>query len=88
MPQVEKRLGHRCFPVNFAKFLRPAFLAEHLWELLLWGLQNLQIEIPFLMPNKKDPELTHRESIFIRRQHKSFWFSPDPVKLTAKSCSR
>ena len=35
------------------------------------------------MPNKKDPGLKHRESIFIRRQHESFWFSLDPVKLTA-----
>ena len=30
-----KRLGHRCFPVSFAKFLRTAFLIEHLWQLLL-----------------------------------------------------
>ena len=29
------RLWHRCFPVNFAKFLRPAFLTEYLWWLLL-----------------------------------------------------
>ena len=30
-----KRLGHRCFPVSFAKFLRTPFLIEHLWQLLL-----------------------------------------------------
>ena len=29
------RLWHRCFPVNFAKFLRAAFLTEYLWWLLL-----------------------------------------------------
>ena len=29
------RLWHRCFPVNFAKFLRTPFLTEHLWWLLL-----------------------------------------------------
>ena len=27
---VKKRLWHRCFPVNFAKFLRTPFLTEHL----------------------------------------------------------
>ena len=25
------RLWHRCFPVNFVKFLRTPFLTEHLW---------------------------------------------------------
>ena len=28
-------LQHSCFPVNIAKFLRTAFLIEHLWRLLL-----------------------------------------------------
>ena len=32
---LKKRLWHRCFPVNFAKFLRIPFLTEHLWWLLL-----------------------------------------------------
>ena len=27
----KKRLWHRCFPVNFVKFLRTLFLTEHLW---------------------------------------------------------
>ena len=31
----KKRLSHRCFPVNFAKFLRTRFIIEHLWWLLL-----------------------------------------------------
>ena len=34
---LKKRLWHRCFPVNFAKFLRTPFLAEHLQWLLLNG---------------------------------------------------
>ena len=29
-----KRLCHRCFPVNYAKFPRTAFFIEHLWKLL------------------------------------------------------
>ena len=28
---LKKRLWHRCFPVNFAKFLKILFLKEHLW---------------------------------------------------------
>ena len=34
------RLWHRCFPVNFAKFLRTPFFIEHLWWLLLQFLQT------------------------------------------------
>ena len=30
-----KRLWHRCFPLNFAKFLGTPFLREQLWPLLL-----------------------------------------------------
>ena len=32
---LKKRLWHRCFPVNFAEFLRTPFFTEHLWWLLL-----------------------------------------------------
>ena len=32
---LKKRLYHRCFPVNFVKFLRTPFYIEHLWWLLL-----------------------------------------------------
>ena len=33
---LKKRLWHRCFPVNFAKFLRATFFTEQLrWLLLL-----------------------------------------------------
>ena len=32
---LKKRLWHRCFPVNFAKFLRTSFFIEHLRWLLL-----------------------------------------------------
>ena len=31
----KKRLWHRYFSVNFAKFLRAPFFTEHLWWLLL-----------------------------------------------------
>ena len=32
---LKKRLWHRRFPVNFAKFLKIPFFIEHLWWLLL-----------------------------------------------------
>ena len=32
---LKKRLWHRCFPVNFVKFLRTPFFIEHIWWLLL-----------------------------------------------------
>ena len=32
---LKRRLWKRCFPVNFAKYLRTSFLTEHLWWLLL-----------------------------------------------------
>ena len=32
---LKMRLRHRCFPVNFVKFVRTPFFIEHLWWLLL-----------------------------------------------------
>ena len=32
---LKKRLWHKCFPVNFAKFLNTPFLTKHLWWLFL-----------------------------------------------------
>ena len=38
---LKKRLWHRCFPVNFAKFLIAPFLTEHLrWLLLSFPLKT------------------------------------------------
>ena len=37
---LKKRLWHKCFPVNFAKFLRTPFFTGHLWWLLLCLLPN------------------------------------------------
>ena len=33
---LKMRLWHRCFPMNFVKFLRTPFFIEHLWWLLLF----------------------------------------------------
>ena len=32
---LKKRFWHRCFPVNFVKYLRTPTFIEHLWWLLL-----------------------------------------------------
>ena len=40
---LKKRLWHRCFPVNIAKFIRTPFLKEHLWWLLLLLLVLVRI---------------------------------------------
>ena len=33
---LKMRLWHRCFPVNFVKFLITSILTEHLWWLLIY----------------------------------------------------
>ena len=37
---LKKRLWHKCFSVNFVKFLRKSFYIEHLWWLLLGFTSN------------------------------------------------
>ena len=39
----KRRLQHRCFPVNIAKFLKTAFSIKQLWWLLLELRYNFQI---------------------------------------------
>ena len=51
---LKKRLCHRCFPVNFAKFLRTPFLTEHLWWLLpVTANSNSKMPISLDMKRKK-----------------------------------
>ena len=40
---LKKRLWHRCFPVDFAKFQRTLFLTEHLRWLLLISIAKMLI---------------------------------------------
>ena len=39
---LKKRFWHRCFPMNFAEFLRRPFLTEHLWTTasVLYGVKH------------------------------------------------
>ena len=45
---LKKRLQHRCFPVNFSKFLRTPFLTEH----LRWLLLDLKFIIEIVISQK------------------------------------
>ena len=41
---LKKRLWRRCFPVNFAEFLRTLFVTEHLrWLLLNWEPDKINL---------------------------------------------
>ena len=60
---LKKRLWHRRFPVNFAKFLMTSFLKEHLWWLLLNISTELLIGLPKFswekLENLHEMESTH-----------------------------
>ena len=50
----KKRLWHRYFHVSFAKFLRAAFLIEHVWWLLLFSIASsclIKIKVSPITPN-------------------------------------
>ena len=46
------RLRHRCFPVNFVKFLRTPFLTEHVRWLLLKFYIKYQLELVWIQAEK------------------------------------
>ena len=48
---LKRRPWHRCFPVNFEKFLRTPFFTEHLWWLLLDRVMNtlLRSSRPYML---------------------------------------
>ena len=51
----KKRLWHRCFPVNFAKFLRTPFLQNTSGRLCFW--KNTRISLICACCKNKDTEL-------------------------------
>ena len=62
----EKRLWHRCFPVNLAKFLWMPFLTEHLrWLFLFHNIKNNPIQITRTLKssnwNKNDKDQNWRD---------------------------
>ena len=46
-PLLKKRLWHRCFPVNFGKFLRTPFLENTSGQLFLKGSKNLKQKMTY-----------------------------------------
>ena len=64
----KKRLWHRCFPVNFVKFLRPPFSLEYLWWLLLSLVRWLQSNPDTFYPFKHQTHKMVKYSETIRRQ--------------------
>ena len=69
------RLWYRCFPVNFAKFLRTLFLIEHLRLLLLFLDGAIQLH-NFKFPKKNNPLLT---KYFFSRSFRSCTFFHESV---------
>ena len=70
---LKKWLWHRCFPVNFAKFLRRPFLTKHFWWLplraecmiLTYSIQFISISLFFFF----DTEIQiYRKYIFPNAQ--------------------
>ena len=67
---LEKRLWHRCFSANFAKFLRIPFIKEHLWKLTL---SLFPLTLSFLLNALNENDFTfnlqcpHIYSVFYHR---------------------
>ena len=64
---LKKRLWHRCFPVNFAKFLRTPFFTDHLWWLLLLIFNFLYIPRILLTFSKKSFQNFQKSLVFQRK---------------------
>ena len=61
---LRKRLWHRCFPVNFARFLRTPFFLEHLW--LLFPHQSISPK--YIIPKYKYPQNKYHTQVYISSQ--------------------
>ena len=85
---IEKRLWRRCFPVNFAKFLRTYFLTEHLWSTAygeLVSFNPFHVTSPILYPLKTENQRFSNDFKGYRKWNLQniFWKT---VKLLAKIC--
>ena len=65
----KKRLWHRCFPVNFTKFLRTIFFTEHLWWLLQIRVTNKILKCLFFSDESLDKQKTQKLLTFISVIH-------------------
>ena len=66
---LKKRVWHRCFPVNFAKFLRTPFYVEHLrWLLLENSRKNERFRFMIMWMIGKNLNLHLNQNIWIKSQ--------------------
>ena len=64
----KKRIWHRCFPVNFAKFLRTPFFIEHLWWLIL-ALEDGNIGSGVFVDLQKSFDTVDDQILFVKFNH-------------------
>ena len=55
---IKRRLQHRCFPMNIAKFLSTTSFIEHLWRLLLNIWNDDKLKLPDVTPAFKKERRT------------------------------
>ena len=71
---LKKSLWHRCFPVNFAKFIRTPFFTEHLRWLILYFTIDASGYITF---KKHSPEVFCKKGVL-----------KNLAKITGNTCAR
>ena len=91
---LKKRLWHRCFPVNFAKFLRTTFFIDHLWWLLVnffteshpkrnGNAQNVQhSQKPYFFSMDFLVVIIYQNFLFVYMQKYSFYLCYSPAVFT------
>ena len=62
---LKKRSWHRCFPVNFVKFLRTSFLKEH----LRWLLLDVAMLLPWHSPPTQNYQFLSVLILWIIREY-------------------
>ena len=67
----KKRLCHKCFPVNFARFLIKSFLQNICQRLLLLTLSFL-----ILYPTSTQTLINNASSSVMKKYQRSYWYSP------------
>ena len=67
---IKKRLWHRCFPVNFAKFLRTPFSQNTSGRLLLFIIKDYHFHQKLLSSNS---QLTFKHKILSMHMRKIWW---------------
>ena len=85
---LKKRLWHRCFPVNFAKFLRTPFFTEQLRWVLLCSFQCTQLIQYISLKSEYDQRFLRKElqllvvTYFFRKASSDICFSMEMIIYT------